>query len=299
VIAIHDGFFPGGAFNRDDVLFEIEPQDYGFNVRRLEAEVARARTALDLETAESEAAVEEWRLLNGDTPVPDLVARRPQLAEARALLQSAEAQLEDAQLDLHRTRFTLPFSGRVLSSDIAIGQYVSAGQAYGSVFDSTSLEIRASLIDRQLEWLLQAPDPTITISARYLGEESRYHGVLNRAASSLEASTRFATVYFGFSVPVDDLLPGVFTHINIKGRELQGISVLPLSALQARNVVWQVTDDNILVRLEPEIIYQDEDHIAVRGLGETVEIVTSRVAGATEGMHVRVTNNPSPSPAAD
>ena len=289
VIAVHNTFFAGGTFDKDDVLFEIEPRDFELDVKQLEAEVARASTALEIELAESNAALAEWQQVNGDNPAPELVARKPQLAEAKANLQSAEAQLENAKLKLERTRFVLPFAGRVLSSDIAIGQYVIAGQRYGTVFNSELLEIRASLNDQQLEWLLDATDPTIIITATYLGKKRHYQGELKRAASSLDAGTRFATVYFGFVDKVEDLLPGVFANIEINGSELDGITLLPSSALQSQNIVWQVTSENTLLRWEPEIIYQDNDYIAVRGLNESAVVVTSRISGASQGMQIGTT----------
>ena len=286
VIAVHDTFFAGGKFYAGDVLFEIEPRDFQLNVKRLDADVARARTALEIEIAESKAALSEWQQLNGDNPVPDLVARKPHMAEARANLQSAEAQLGNVQLDLERTRFVLPFSGRVLTSEIAVGQYVMAGQRYGTVFNIASLEVRASLVDRQLDWLLNTTDPTINIIATYLGKKRHYEGLLKRAASSLDTGTRFATVHFAFRDKVEQLLPGVFAEINIQGPELDGITLLPSSALQSQNIVWQVTSENTLLRREPEIIYQDNDYIAVSGLNESVVVVTSRLSGATNGMRV-------------
>jgi RND family efflux transporter MFP subunit len=286
VIAVHDGFFAGGTFGKGDVLFVIEPRDFELDVKRLEADVARAKTVLEIEMAESSAALAEWQQINADSPAPDLVARKPQMAEARANLQSAEAQLENAELKLQRTRFVLPFSGRVLSSEIAVGQYLMAGQRYGTVFDSASLEVRASLIDQQLQWLLDATDPIILIRATYLGKTRHYKGELKRAASSLDAGTRFATVYFGFLDKIEELLPGVFAEIAIEGSDLEGITLLPSSALQSQNIVWQVTSENTLVRWQPEIIYQDNEHIAVRGLNNPAVVVTSRIAGATQGMRV-------------
>jgi RND family efflux transporter MFP subunit len=291
VIAVHDAFFSGGAFKKNEVLFEIEPRDFQLAVKRLEADVARSRTALELEIAESNAALSEWQQLNGDMPVPDLVARKPQLAEAGANVQSAEAQLENLQLDLERTKFIFPFDGRVLSSNIAVGQYVMAGQSYGAVFDISSLEIRASLVDSQLDYLLQATDPEILITATYRGKKRQYKGKLNRTASSLDTVTRFATVHFGFNDHVENLLPGVFAEINIKGSEIDGITLLPSSALQSRNIVWQVTPDNTLIEWSPEIIYQDDMYIAVKGLSDTTTIVTSRISGATNGMRIETTEN--------
>ena len=59
VIAVNGTFFAGGAFKKGEVLFEIEPRDFQLDVMRLDAEVARASTALEIEIAESNAAISE------------------------------------------------------------------------------------------------------------------------------------------------------------------------------------------------------------------------------------------------
>ncbi len=286
VIQVHDAFFEGGYFEKDDVLFVIEPKDFQLEVRRLEAELARATTALELARAESEAARAEWQQINGEDDIPYLVARLPQLAEARANLLAAEAMLEDARLNLSRTQFSLPFSGRVVSSNVAIGQYVMAGQTYGVVFDTGSLEVSASLVDRQLEWLLNASNPYINISATFLGKRRHYSGQLKRAASNLDVGTRFATVYFSFKDETYDLLPGVFADIIIAGAQMDGVMLLPATALQSQGLVWLVKEGAILESWQPEVIFMDDQVIAVKGLQSQVEIVTSQIAGATDGMQI-------------
>lgn len=286
VVAVNDQFFEGGMFEAEEVLFRIDPRDFELEVERLEAEVARAETSLDLETAEAEAALSEWRQINGSKAAPSLVARKPQMAEARVNLKAAKAQLENARLDLERASFALPFSGRVLSSELARGQYVTAGQSYGTVFDMETLEVRASLEDKQLEWLLGAEAPDITITATYLGETRAYQTFLKRGASSLDSQTRFATVSFGFENTVRDVLPGVFVKIHIQGSNLDDVSILPAGAMQKEGVVWVVKADSTLSVLKPDIVYADDDHIAARGIHQTVNVVTSRLSGATEGVSV-------------
>lgn len=291
VINVHESFFEGGSFNKDDILFEIEPRDYQLDVKRLDAEVARALTALELAAAESEAAQAEWKQLNGEDEVPGLVARKPQLNEAKANLQAALALLEDANLNLERTKYALPFSGRVISSNVSIGQYVMAGQSYGVVFDSGSLEVSASLVDQQLEWLLDAEVLDINISVTFMGKRQHFPGQLKRAASSLDVGTRFATVYFSFKDEVTELLPGVFAEITIKGTEMQGVTLIPASALQSQGLVWRVATGQVLEMWTPQIVHVDDDVIAVTGLDIEAEIVTSRISGATNGMQITTLEN--------
>ena len=286
VITVHEEFFEGGAFEAGTVLFEIEPRDFELEVQRVKAEIAQASTNFSLEQAEGKAAVAEWKQLNGDKKVPRLVARKPQIDEAWAALKAAKAQLENAELNLERTQFTLPFTGRVLFTNLEQGQYVAAGQSYGEAFDVGTLEVVSSLKDQQLEWLLNAEKPDVLITTRFLGEEKTYQGLVKRKAAAFDMQTRFASVRFGFEEDAVDLLPGVFVTLKIQGPALQNIALLPAQALQKDGVVWLVDRDGKLQSFMPEIAYADGRHIAVSNIDETVTVVTSRVSGATEGTAV-------------
>ncbi len=290
VVAVHDAFFTGGAFSAGETLFQIDPRDYQQAVAQRQADVERLQAALELSQAEVNAASADWKQVHGNKPIPALVAKEPQLKQAKANLMAAISQLKTAQLNLERTHFALPFNGRVLSSDIAKGQYIKAGQSYGEVFDIASLEVKASLESNHLEWLLAATEPDITFSGKYLGQTFHYKGTLKRQAAALDTSTRFATISFGIDDMSADLLPGVFTDIEVKGQKIDNVMLLPLSAMQSQGIVW-IVRNNILERWQPEVIYTGTNHIAVKGKNAPIAVVTSRVAGGSSGMQVSVAGN--------
>lgn len=291
LVYVNEDFFEGGHFEKDEILFEIDPRDYRYEVERLQAEVARAQTALNLEQAESEAAKAEWEQINPNTPIPDLVARVPQLNEARANLRAAQAMLDNAKLNLERTRFSFPFEGRVLSSDLALGRYVSTGQSYGTVFNLLDLEVKSSLEEQQLKWLINQDQLDIYVTATHLGQQNTYPARLKRGVASLDPNTRFASVSFGLEATDQPsripLLPGTFSSVVVEGPILEGITKLPPASIQKNNMVWGVDDDNRLVQLSPDIIYQKESYIVVQGLEDPVDVVVSTVEGAAEGMRIQ------------
>lgn len=291
ITSISDKLFEGGQFAAHETLFEVDPRDYQLEVQRLQATVAQAQTALNLEKAEGESAMMDWKILNGDKPAPPLVARAPQMREARANLQAARAQLNNAKLALERSKFSFPFEGRVLSSTLEAGQFVMAGQSYGDVFDLNTLEVQASLEDKQLNWLIDSEAPEITITANYLGETKTYDGVLKRSAGSLDSQTRFARVSFGFKDQNPDLLPGIFADVVVKGSTLENVTVLPAAALQREGNIWTVDADNKLRTHQPNIIYSTNQNIIIDSLRANSRVVTSRVSGASEGMGISVNDN--------
>jgi len=287
VVRVNDAFFEGGTFEAGDILFEIEPIDFELQINQLRSAVAQAQTAYNIEQAEAEAAIAEWQQINPSRPAPALVARQPQKAEALANLKSARAQLQNAQLDLKRTKFSLPFSGRVLSANLEQGQFVSAGQSYGSAYSYDNLEVQASLKDQQLEWLLSSEDPEIMISYDYLGAQRSFKGEVKRGVSALNAQTRFSTVNFGFQEKTADIIPGIFVNIDVKGPKLDNVFVLPVLALQKGNSIWEISDEDTLQKTEANIVFSNDAFVIVRNLRNGARIVTSKMPGAAEGMDVK------------
>ncbi|MEO0511199.1 MAG: efflux RND transporter periplasmic adaptor subunit [Verrucomicrobiota bacterium] len=291
VVSVAESFFKGGAFEPNTPLFEIDARDFELEVRNREAEVARTETALELERAEVNAALAEWTLRNGEQPVPDLVARKPQVAEAEASLQAAQARLSIAELSLFRTRFQLPAAGRVLESNLTIGQFVQAGVSYGRVFYTGQLEIESSLRSDDLKWLFSTPNTRVEITANHLGQTLKYEGSLQRGVAAIEPQTRFASVRFGFTTPPDLLVPGLFATVTILGPQLDNVAHLPLSALQLDGSLGQLDSENRLRRIEPEIAFRGADYMIVQNLSDGDRIVTSRLDGVADGVLVNVTND--------
>lgn len=287
IVSMSDSFFAGGEFNAGEVLFQINPLDFELEVQRLEAEVARAQTALDLERAESSAAIKEWQQLRGKKKaVPDLVARKPQMAEAEANLKAAQALLENAKLDLQRTQFSLPFSGQVLSANLSVGRYVAAGQTYGTVFDKNGLEVKTSLNAKQLDWLQKGNPSSIPMVIDRDGVQIPYDGYLKRGASELNAMTRFASVSLGIHGPATGLLPGSFVSATISGPVLRNVAVIPIQAYQKNQKIWIVSDDNIITSMTPDIIHMNDDEVVVTNITAPITIVTSLLDGGMDGMTI-------------
>ena len=294
VIEVDDQFFKGGVFAKDQTLFLIEPQDYILEVNRLEAEVKKAETIYDLERAEAKAALLEWYQLHPDKKqAPELVARKPQLREALANLRAAQASLQNAKLDLQRTEFSLPFSGRVQESSIYEGQYVSASQSYGRVYDVNSMEVESAIYDDQAAILHESGgDIDVEITTKYLGKHYKYKGVLKRAFSEYEKDTRLARIIFAIDGQCSNkLFPGIFANIKVLGKNIDEVMVLPIASLQNSNVIWHV-ENGVLKQLNAKILFANDQQVVVKTKLSQAKIVVGKIAGAFAGMKVRYDTQP-------
>jgi len=141
IIAIHPSFANGGFFKKGAHLISIDPRDYDYAIKRAEAQVAEARKELMREEAESEQAQNEWQTLGGGE-ANDFVLHKPHLAERRAKLAAAEADLAAARLNRGRCGLTAPFDGRVRNKQADIGQYLKSGQIAARIYATDTVEVR-------------------------------------------------------------------------------------------------------------------------------------------------------------
>lgn len=288
VVEVDESLSPGRHFDEGAVLFEIELEDYRLARSNRRAAVAKAKRALELREAESETAKRQWSRLHPDQDPPPLVAKIPQLEEARANLEAAESRLRQAELDLQRARFSLPFSGRVVDSTIEKGQFVTAGRSYGRVYRDQALEVHAPVTSRQRRWLMGSTEPEIRIGIIHDGERTEYRGRFSRMAAEAEPRTRFLVAIFTFGEPPASVSPREFAEVTVVGPELQQAWVLPIDALQPGDALWAIDEESRLRKIQPEILQVTEEHVIARGDGQAVTVVTGPLREATPGTKVEV-----------
>ena len=134
IIDVSPAFVSGGFFRKGDVLIRIDPRNYEANVKRARANVARAVTQLETESALAGYAAQDYerlRRVNPDQgPASGLALRKPQMKQALAELHSTEADLDKALGDLDRTVIRAPYDGMVRNKVADVGQYVSPEQRW-------------------------------------------------------------------------------------------------------------------------------------------------------------------------
>ncbi len=158
-----ENFVSGGFATAGELLVQIDPRDYQLAKIQANARVKEAEQILATERGRARQAKREWRNL-GNTDANDLFLRKPQLAAAEAQVAAAKADLAKADLNIERSRITLPFDGRIRTTKVNLGQYVTPGISVAQVFDTGTAEIRLALTDREASLLALplSPSPTGT-----------------------------------------------------------------------------------------------------------------------------------------
>ena len=278
VVAVSENFVAGGFFRAGDVLLQIDPSDYETAVKRAQAALASRQAKLADEQARATQAEKDWRNLGRQGNPPDLVLRKPQLADAQANVLAAEADLEKARRDLERTAISVPYDGLLSEKRVDVGQFVSPGTQLGVSFAVDSAEIRLPLSSSDLAFLdlpratdKQPEDyPEVSLQAEVAGMTKTWAARLIRTEGVLDANSRVLYAVAEVRDPYgllgestqDELRMGTFVRAAIEGRFVDNVVVLPRFVLSNDNTVLVANDERELevrevqvARAEPREVY--------------------------------------------
>jgi len=149
---LHPDFVAGGSFNKDELLVRLDSRNYEAAVVQARAQIAEAKRLLATEQAQAEQARTEWHALGTGQPSA-LVMREPQLAEARAKLTAAESALAQATNQRSRCELRAPFTGRFYSKAVALGQVIQTGEKLARLYATDVAEVRLPIALEQLAYL--------------------------------------------------------------------------------------------------------------------------------------------------
>jgi RND family efflux transporter MFP subunit len=316
IVSVSPNFIAGGFFRAGEILLQIDPSDYQTGLLRAQANLASRQAQYADQKARSEQALKDWTNLGRQGEPSDLTLRKPQLAEALAGVQAAEAELQEAQRDLERTRINVPYDGLVRAKQVDIGQFVSPGTPLGVTFSINTAEIRLPLSASDIEFL-DLPSATrldkahripVILSAENAGMSDRWQAEIVRTEGVVDETSR---VVYAVAELVDpygvlgqstqpELRMGTFVKADIQGLRVENAVLLPRSVLRADNTVLIANEDNRLeirpvtvVRAEPRKVYISG------GIEQGDMVVTTAIDAPIPGILLTISGQDEPSSAAD
>ncbi|MEH6625277.1 MAG: efflux RND transporter periplasmic adaptor subunit [Motiliproteus sp.] len=280
IVEISDKFREGSFFEAGEELVRIDARDYQAELNIAKAELVQAQLGLKQERARAEQALRDWKRL-GKGIAGELVLRKPQVAAAEATIASAQARLVSAKLNMERTRITAPYSGRVLTKQVDLGQVVASGTPLADLFAVDYVEVRLPLNSRQLEYI-QLPEqyrggelshdnlPEVSLEARIGRHRYHWSGKVIRVEGAIDEDSRQLFVVAQIEDPYSlnpqgnpPLKIGQFVKARIKGRLLKDVFVFSRIALSQDNSILLIHNGQLQHRLiQP--VWMDKDSVVVR-----------------------------------
>ena len=302
IVEVAPAFVAGGFFERDDVLVRIDARNYQTAMKQATANVAQARTKVATENALSGYAYQDWERLRGldaaSQPASDLTLRKPQLAEAIAQLESAEAHLEKARGDLSRTEIRAPYDGMVREKRADVGQFVSTGTPLAETFATDYAEIRLPVPKSDFRYLDLAKVATggslsASLSADIGGVVYNWAAEIVRTEGVLDPDTRVlhlvAQVQDPYRYDPEPLRIGTFVGAAIQGTDGGELFVIPRRSLEQGRTLWMVGSDMSIQPRNLTVIRTHEGFAFIAaGLRDGERYTVTPPENPLAGMRVRI-----------
>jgi len=299
----------GGSFvERGEILLQLDPTNYEVALAEAEAGLLSARTSLEQTRADAEQAVLDLKDVGVEEPTA-LARREPQLLQAQAAMESAEASLLLARKNLERTRIKAPYDGQIREVLVQKGDVLTGmGSPVAVMYGTRWSEIRLPLSRFDLE-RLNLPDTPATVQAppdkkprvrfyfQYREDAPYRTGWIDRMEGTVDpvSRLRYAVARVEYPLfpknPDEPSLPfGSFLIAKIDGLALKNAFVIPESALLDRNRVRIIDEQDQLREAQVEVVQrQNGTAVISRGLEPGDRICLTLVYPFAPGMKVEPT----------
>lgn len=291
--------FNGGDWvEAGQVLFSIDQRTYRANVLNAQAGVASARTELArLETdAQRYAKLYEQHAVSRQAY--DLaLAQRDQ---AQATVKAREALLENAQISMGDTDVRAPFAGKISTSDLSVGNYVTAGQTVLATMSNTNpVRIKFSISENEYLALAKAhtdagvnslQDLKLVLSDGTVYEGS---GAVDQVNREISGNTGALTLKARFSNDSNILLPGMFARLQANAGTRKNAVLIPQRAVKEmlyKKFVFVIGNDNKVDMREVTLGARvGKLWLVEKGLNGDETIVVEGIQKVNKGSEVKAT----------
>ena len=264
-------FDTGNTVRRGDLLVEIDPADYITAIAQGDATLTQAKQTLAEEETLSQIAAEDWvasgrRLADAS----DFTLRKPQLAAAEATVSSAEAALQQARLNLERTKVRAPFDAIVTARSASPGNVVTAGLTLGTLISRDQMEVRLPLTPEQVSLVkIPASGSTIATDSATVARvtcpaqpDHEWVARLVRTEPGVDLQNQVIYVIARIDDPFEDpekFLPvGAFVNLEIPALPVADCYPIPAGALVEDSFVWLIDEDDTLYQQAARRLYSSD-----------------------------------------
>ena len=300
-------FEDGQEVKKDAVLYEIDPRPYQADLDRAAGELARLNALLD--KAKADLARGERLRPSGAISQDEYEQCVAQLAVHKASIQSAEAAVRDAKLDLEFTRVISPISGRVSRTRITEGNLVQPGPGEATVLTTVvttnpvyvyfNIDEAALLQYDKLDWRSgrdSLPDRIKVLKVPVeigLGNEKGFphQGTLDFLDNRVDCNTGTIRARGVFDNSKQYLTPGLFVRVRLRiGKPHRAllVSERAVGTDQGHKFLLAVNKQNVVERRQVRLgALRDGLRVVESGVGADDWIIVKGLQRVRPGASVQ------------
>lgn len=253
-------FREGDTVEKDQLLFEIDRENYQAALAEAEANLSSAR-AEKIRTERDYKRGKELRP-KGFISQSDLDTLASNASQARASEKAAEAALKNAQVNLSYTRIRAPFSGEISTVRYNVGTLVGPNSdplatllqdnpiyANFQIDESSYISYLQQRTKGQTEGRIATQPPEDLLHITLIlpnGTVHAYPGTINYAGIQVNATTGTVDVRAKFPNPSGIIRPGMYCTLQIESKTKTTQPIVPQYAVQEgqQGKFVLIVDDN-------------------------------------------------------
>jgi len=224
----------------------------------------------------TEAAVETAALAEASADQA-VLGKRQALALAQARVTRAKSSisrrgigLAEAQRRLENTELFAEFDGVLSAVTLVQGGLVSTNEKIGRLIDPTALEVAFRISNLQFARLVAANDGvakgTVTVRLELFGEDVTADGEIERVSGEVGDGLTGRQIFARLPAKTAvTFRPGDFVAVEVSEPQLEGVTVLPASAVDASGKVLVLGENDRLEEITTNVLRKQGDTVIVRG----------------------------------
>jgi multidrug efflux system membrane fusion protein len=274
-------FTEGQLVKTGDLLAQIDPRPYQAALDQSKGQMARDEANL----ANAKIDLERYQGLANQNAISNQVLDT-QAALVRSdagIVQSDQANVETAEINLGYTRITSPVDGRVGLHEVDVGNIVSAGQTSQIVVvtELSPISVIFTVPEDNISQVMARTTSGATLSVDAFDRSQTTKltsGKLATIDNEIDPTTGTVKLRAMFDNTDGKLFPSQFVNVRLLVDTLQHQTVIPMSAIQRGadgTFVFVVSPDKVANQRTVKLGVQDGDKVAVvQGLkpGDTVVV---------------------------
>ena len=208
------------------------------------------------------------------------------LEDAHNALQTAQANLKNAQIALAQRTVAAPFSGVIGLTDLSVGDLITSSRAIATLDDMSTVKVTLSLPERASG--LAAIGQKITASATALPGKT-FDGAISAIDSQVDPVARTLNVQATLPNGAAVLKPGMALDVTMTfpGKPQPAVPSLAIQWDRNGSYIWRVDNDNTAHRVAITIVSRISGTVTVAGpISVGDQIVTDGLQRMREGIKV-------------
>jgi len=288
-------FTEGQRVAKGQVLAEIDTRPY--QVQLAQAQGALEENHARLKNAQTD--LERYQKLQQEQLITaqQVVSQEAQVRQLNGAIQSSDAQVASARLNLNYARITAPIDGRLGLRQVDAGNFVRSGDQNGLVVitQMRPISVIFTVPETELPAVLAAVrgEKRLAVEAWDRADAVKLAtGALQTVDNQIDTSTGTIKLRATFENADESLFPNQFVNIRLRVRTIENATIIPAAAVQRAafgEFVYVVKPDNTVSIQRVTLGPTEGDRVAVtNGLQPQAKVVLEGVDQLTEGAKVEI-----------